>query len=124
MSPSQITPLTLAAHQLNDIKNAHLHTLTVATALVERLPFTALSFNITALRRNFRFEWGVLIDVHPVAVSLFPQLVAELDAKQETDVHSSGPREVVRYERLVGSLAGVPFEISAFMGSQRIEAAA
>lgn len=124
MSPSQITPLEAAAYHLKNIKDAQRHAFTVAMTLVDRLPFTAMSFEVASIQHNNRFEWGVRLHVHQIEVPLFAGVAAELAGRVETDIHSTAPGQVARYERLSGSLAGVPFEIRAYTGSQKVQAVA
>lgn len=124
MSPSQSTPLIEAADRLKDIKDSQRHAFDTAMELINRMPFTALHFFVQPMRHNREFQWGVQVSVHAVAVALFPELAVELGAVRKTDVRTSGRGVVDSYELLVGSLAGVPFELSAYMGSQRVEAAA
>lgn len=125
MTPPQSTPLVEAADRLNDIKDSQRHAMDAAMELINRMPFTAIHFFVQPIRHNREFHWGVRVSVHAVAAALFPELAIELGAVRKTDVHTSERGLVVdSYELLIGSLAGVPFEISAFMGSQRVEVAA
>lgn len=124
MSPTQITPLVEAAYHLKNIKDSQRHAFTVAATLVDRLPFTAMSFEIASIQHGARFEWGVRLHVHQIEVPLFADVAAELGGEVTTDIHSTEPGRVASYRRLSGALAGVPFEIRAYMGSQQVTAVA
>jgi hypothetical protein len=124
MSPSQITPLDEAtAYHLNDTKASQIDALNAARLLVEELPFAATDMQIIRIRRQFRFEWGVRLDVLRSDAALLPQVAALLGGELRTKVERIGHGAVTRYELLTGELHGVPFEISAFMGTQLVAVA-
>jgi hypothetical protein len=124
MTPSQTSGLVEAATQLHDLKASQRYALDIASALVDRLPFLALDVYTTRSPRSFCGKWGVQVHVHAVNAGYFPSLLAELGGEIRTQVESSGIGWVSKVEMLIGQFSGVPFEIRAHLGSQKVEAAA
>lgn len=125
MQPTQITPhIEAAAYHLNDTKTSQQDALQLAALLIDRLPFAATDMHIIRMRHAFRLEWGVRLDVLGADAALFGLVAEQLGAERRSEVLGAGGNAVTCHESLVGSVEGVPFEIRAYMGTQRIEVAA